>query len=425
MYKQINHFILTGKLNTTAKDFYGNIQTFLSERYKDVIKRQIDGMLKSYISNRKNDFKAFVHNTKLPLNIKKELYSINKRDLWFNHTNLLARKIFKYILSKNSYPTTKNINLTLNTKVYGLEENRTTKSCDYHIKLKTCDENKFIYLSLKTNTYFKKIIDKLKENNKFFKLNNSIQLNFKHNKLSNIVLSLSTERQYALSYEPKTSVIGLDFGLTNLLTTNFGTQFSKNFINRLKYYDDKILKLSNELKKRNKHYKLSSNKRYSKLQHKLKSFIKNEMNRVVNRIVDVYKPDKIVLENLNFQNSNLSKKLNRLISNCGISALKNKMNILSLYNGITVEYVNPAYTSQECSVCGNVDEKNRKSQSKFECLCCGLKLNADVNASRNIINRANDVWFTSNKYANKLNIKQHLLSVFCQRNLSFSQFVDI
>ena len=147
------------------------------------------------------------------------------------------------------------------------------------------------------------------------------------------------------------------------------------------------------------------------------------MNRVVNRIVEVYKPEKFVLENLNFQNSNMSKQLNRLISNCGLSTLKSKMNSLSVYKGITVEYVNPAYTSQECSKCGNVDENNRKSQSKFECQCCGLKMNADVNASRNIIGRTNDVWFSSNKYANKVNIKQHLLEVFCQRNLSFTQFV--
>ena len=46
-------------------------------------------------------------------------------------------------------------------------------------------------------------------------------------------------------------------------------------------------------------------------------------------------------------------------------------------------YVN-AYTSQTCSRCGNIDKENRQTQEKFECTKCGLKLNADHNASINI-----------------------------------------
>ena len=43
-----------------------------------------------------------------------------------------------------------------------------------------------------------------------------------------------------------------------------------------------------------------------------------------------------------------------------------------------------AYTSQTCSKCGNIDKENRQTQEKFECTKCGLKLNADHNASINI-----------------------------------------
>ena len=52
--------------------------------------------------------------------------------------------------------------------------------------------------------------------------------------------------------------------------------------------------------------------------------------------------------------------------------------------GIKVRFVNPSYTSQKCSKCGHIDRENRKTQAKFECLKCGLKLNADHNASINI-----------------------------------------
>ena len=49
-----------------------------------------------------------------------------------------------------------------------------------------------------------------------------------------------------------------------------------------------------------------------------------------------------------------------------------------------VEKINPAYTSQTCSGCGHRDPESRESQSRFRCRACGLTVNADVNAARNI-----------------------------------------
>ncbi|TDU84355.1 transposase [Kribbella voronezhensis] len=49
-----------------------------------------------------------------------------------------------------------------------------------------------------------------------------------------------------------------------------------------------------------------------------------------------------------------------------------------------VEKVNPAYTSQTCSVCGHRAPENRKSQAVFRCAACKHQSNADVNAAMNI-----------------------------------------
>jgi transposase len=49
-----------------------------------------------------------------------------------------------------------------------------------------------------------------------------------------------------------------------------------------------------------------------------------------------------------------------------------------------VERVNPAYTSQTCSVCGQCAPENRESQAVFRCVACGHRANADVNAAVNI-----------------------------------------
>lgn len=52
--------------------------------------------------------------------------------------------------------------------------------------------------------------------------------------------------------------------------------------------------------------------------------------------------------------------------------------------GIEVRKVNPYHTSQICSCCGHWEEGQRKDQAHFVCKSCGVELNADFNASRNI-----------------------------------------
>ena len=49
-----------------------------------------------------------------------------------------------------------------------------------------------------------------------------------------------------------------------------------------------------------------------------------------------------------------------------------------------VERIKPAFTSQRCSACGQVDPKSRESQAVFRCTACGYACHADVNAARNI-----------------------------------------
>jgi transposase len=49
-----------------------------------------------------------------------------------------------------------------------------------------------------------------------------------------------------------------------------------------------------------------------------------------------------------------------------------------------VESISPAFTSQRCSACGQVDPKSRESQAVFRCTACKYVANADVNAARNI-----------------------------------------
>ena len=64
--------------------------------------------------------------------------------------------------------------------------------------------------------------------------------------------------------------------------------------------------------------------------------------------------------------------------------LQQKIEAKAKENGINFIKVDPSYTSQRCSKCGNIDSDNRPSQAVFCCTKCGFRANADFNASQNL-----------------------------------------
>jgi putative transposase len=56
--------------------------------------------------------------------------------------------------------------------------------------------------------------------------------------------------------------------------------------------------------------------------------------------------------------------------------------------GVPVAFVDPRNTSRECVACGCIDKKNRPNQATFKCISCGHADCADINAARNIRQRA-------------------------------------
>lgn len=58
----------------------------------------------------------------------------------------------------------------------------------------------------------------------------------------------------------------------------------------------------------------------------------------------------------------------------------------------TVYTVHPAYSSQRCHQCGHIAAENRESQAVFRCVECGHTANADVNASKNVLDKHQQGW---------------------------------
>ena len=78
---------------------------------------------------------------------------------------------------------------------------------------------------------------------------------------------------------------------------------------------------------------------------------------------------------------------NRKVKFLGLSSLKNEFEHIGRKYNIGVSTVQSSYTSKMCPICGCIDDDNRLSQEEFECIECGYKENADLNAAINIRNR--------------------------------------
>jgi len=163
------------------------------------------------------------------------------------------------------------------------------------------------------------------------------------------------------------SELGIDIGYKKLLST------SDN-----KFYGTEIESLCTKISK-----KLRGSKNYSQsLTHRT-----NYINKVCNSL-DLTKVNYLVLEDLkNLKHkSKFSKKFNNKLQYWTYSKVLKKFESLCSEQGIYLEKVSPAYTSQTCSECGFIDKESRNKES-FICTSCGTVLDADFNASINILHR--------------------------------------
>ena len=77
--------------------------------------------------------------------------------------------------------------------------------------------------------------------------------------------------------------------------------------------------------------------------------------------------------------------LNRSILDQGWGEMRRQLQYKQDWSGGTLVSVPPRNTSRMCSACRHTHAANRPSQAVFRCQACGVGLNADINAAKNIL----------------------------------------
>jgi IS605 OrfB family transposase len=140
---------------------------------------------------------------------------------------------------------------------------------------------------------------------------------------------------------------------------------------------------------------------------------REDCDRVIAKriIVSLLPGDTIVLEILtNIRDrcgakGKVHKKHRAKMGRWSFKRLENAITYNAELRGIYVERVKTHYTSQTCSMCGEINKSNRRSQSLYSC-SCGLTLNADLNAARNIAYK----WCIANGGTSGLSVNQPIVA---------------
>ena len=188
--------------------------------------------------------------------------------------------------------------------------------------------------------------------------------------------------------EPPKGPVGVDLGIHNIAALSDGTVFPNDHV---------FPKLKRTLEKHQR--KLSrispGTKAYGKIQtrinhiyEKIANHRKNSIENISSYIVKNH--SHIVMEDLSV-NELRSKSRNRYMTNgyndASLGMLRRRIEDKASSAGREIILVNPNKTSQMCSVCEDIVEKDLSVREHI-CPQCGYKADRDVNAARNILNRS-------------------------------------
>jgi putative transposase len=190
-------------------------------------------------------------------------------------------------------------------------------------------------------------------------------------------------------YEPE-GFIGVDLGIAAIATTSTGYKAAGRGLNR---HRKRQLELRRKLQKK----ATKSAKRLAKKRNRREKRHAANQNHIIAKTI-VTEAERtssgICLEELTGIRQRVRlRKPQRVAFHCwAFAQLADFIVYKAKQAGVPVVFVDPAYTSQQCSECGHIDNKNRASQSVFICRNCGVVAHADRNASRNIARKGEAVW---------------------------------
>ena len=184
--------------------------------------------------------------------------------------------------------------------------------------------------------------------------------------------------------QPVEPAIGIDMGLEHFATFSDGQKIENPRF--FKYEQKNLAKAQRKLSKQEKASKLRAKARkvvarvHERIGWKRENFAHQEARKIVNRF------NTIAVEDLSINDMKKDnfRCINKSISDVAWRQFLDFIKQKAEWAGARCVEINPAYTTQSCSRCGN-RQKLELSDRVYHCPCCSLSLDRDENAAINIL----------------------------------------
>jgi len=184
--------------------------------------------------------------------------------------------------------------------------------------------------------------------------------------------------------------VGVDLGIVNIATTSGGDVVAGRRLNR---YRARQVRLRAGLQKKG----TKSAKRLLKKRARRERRFAAGVNHCVSKsiVAEAERTSRgIALEDLQGirARARLRRPQRAAVHSWAFARLGQFLTYKARCAGVPLVYVDPAYTSRQCSQCKYTDKRNRASQARFRCGSCGVVAHADLNASRNVAHKGEAAW---------------------------------
>ena len=182
--------------------------------------------------------------------------------------------------------------------------------------------------------------------------------------------------------------IGVDVGIKTLAVCSDGTTFENpKALGRMRRLDKAIAR-SRNTHGRNVHSNRRERKyRLREAAHLRVRNIRNDAHHKAASAITAKPVGKVAVETLNVSGMLKNRRLARALADASLAGFLSKLEYRRQWNGTSFEKVDRWYPSTKtCSECGAVRPNITLSERTFVCRSCGVMLDRDLNAARNLEN---------------------------------------
>ncbi len=184
--------------------------------------------------------------------------------------------------------------------------------------------------------------------------------------------------------------VGVDLGIKSLAVCSTGETYANP--RALDHATRQLARCQRELSRRQKgsRNRAKTKAKLARLHQRVANLRRDAIHQATSRIVAKTKPEAerpsvIVIENLNVSGMMQNHSLARAIGDVGMGEFGRQMAYKCVWQGITLQKADRWYpSSKRCSGCGQVKESLLLSERVYRCEACGLNIDRDLNAARNL-----------------------------------------